>query len=293
MNKTHKIAVLFFCIALACAPATGCGAPKPADPPVSEEQEPGEPDAQDSEGIGQKNPMTALHGYEMPLEGNPVAGDYITTSGVNMGVGEDGSYSWDETEVGGVLVTGQYIIYEGTIAEQEDGTTEYVTASDTGPLYTLYIEFDSNGNDNVAPFTIQVFDTFDEDTFLVTDLVYGIEFEAIDALVAAQDRDEWYMVQLENLVVEEGDGPSIVAAWDELPGAEGYMIAILPLSLDEFEQAVYQNEDIPDPVYQGGTEETTITVAEGLARGGTYTVCVVGVKDGETSLGAYQDITLE
>jgi len=293
MKKTHMIAVLFFCIALACAPMAGCGAPKTDDPPESEVQEQSGPDAQDPEGIGLKNPMTALHGHEMTLEGNPVAGEYVTTSGVKMSIGEDGSYGWDERDVEGVLVTGKYIIYEGTIAEQEDGATEYVTASDTGPLYTLYIEFDSDGADNIAPFTIQVFDTFDEVTFLVTDLVYGIEFEAVDARVAAQGQGQWYMEQLENLVVEEGDGPSIVAAWDELPGADGYMIAILPIGLDDFEEAVHHNEEIPDPVYQGGTEETTITVTEGLSRGGIYTVCVVGVKDGDTSLGAYQDITLK
>ena len=290
MKKAPKFIILFLCIMLACVSATGCGAPKGDAPPANEGQA---QDGQGAEDIDQKIPMSALYGHEMPLEGNPVAGEYITTSGVKMGVGEDGSYIWDETDVEGELLTGKYTLYEGTVAEHEDGTTGYVTESDTGLLYTLYIEFDTNGADGIVPFTIQVFDTYDEYTFLVTDLVYGIEFEAVDVLISGQNQGLWYMEQMESLTLEEADGPSIIASWDELPGADGYKIAVLPISFEDFDNAVFNDEYIPDAVFQGGTEETTITVSEGLSSGETYTVCVVGMKDGVASLGAYKGITLK
>jgi hypothetical protein len=292
-KKVRIITALLFCIVLVGTMTTGCmfkalpgagGAPAQGG------------DTQDEKDVQTDGSYTSLEdaliGHEMPLEGNPVAGIYITTSGVNLMINEDGSYSWDETNIGGAKVVGTYTIYEGTLKELDDGSNEYVLESDTGPVYTLLIEFDQTLGAS-TPFTIQVFDKYTEDVFRVTDLQFGTQFEATDYVAYIMAQAEWILEQPENLVLSEKDGAEIHASWDEMPGADGYMIAVLPISFADFAKGAEKGDNGPDPVYQGKTDDTEITISEGLSPGETYTVCVVGTKYGTTSLGAYQDITLK
>lgn len=170
---------------------------EPQQGSMQEEQLPDNPDDEVLGDQVQNDQMAVVFEHELPLEGNPVAGVYITTSGIALNMGEDGSYSWDETSVGGLLVTGTYKVYEGTIQQFDDGSSGYVTESETGPVYTVYIAFDQ-ADDNILPETFQVYDRYDEDTFRVTDLSSGVQFEAKDMVAAIVDQMEDQLEQSQN-----------------------------------------------------------------------------------------------
>ena len=245
---------------------------------------------------GHEDFRAVLSGHEMELEGNPVAGFYLTTSGVMLSILEDGKYSWDETRVGGQAVAGTYEIFEGTLKDLGDGTTDYVYESDTGPVYTLWIEFDRDESGKVAPFTIQVFDYYNEDVYRVTDIVYGTVFEATDLIVAIGGVAEFAKSRPSNFVVKESEGaagPEIVATWDELPGADEYRVVVLSVSLDEFTEIMDGGGEPPEPILKKNIKETEITIGDVLSSGKTYTVAVWGYKGDVPSVGAYNDITLK
>ncbi|MDR1421871.1 MAG: hypothetical protein LBI64_03280 [Coriobacteriales bacterium] len=118
--------------------------------------------------------------HELPLAGNPIAGSYITTSGIDMRLGEDGSYRWDEGVMDGPLLTGSYTVSAGTMQQMPTGEMDYVFESQTGPVYTVIIEFDAESAQATGAVsgTIQVFDAYSDTVFRVTDLRNYVQFEA-------------------------------------------------------------------------------------------------------------------
>jgi hypothetical protein len=148
-------------------------------------------------------------------------GSYITTSGVKMDLGEGGFYSWDERDLGGALVTGRYEIYEGTPKGNDDGSFEYVYESETGPIYTVLIDFDQSDANSAVDVAIQVFDRYSDDVFRVTDILNNIWFEATRN-AAGSTGQETMLPAPEVFAVPVPDGVAIAVIWNEVAGAEGY-----------------------------------------------------------------------
>ncbi|MDR1798089.1 MAG: hypothetical protein LBR44_11785 [Clostridiales Family XIII bacterium] len=119
--------------------------------------------------------MDLLEGHELDPADSPVVGAYTTTSGCLMTLLEDGGYRWQDTPDAPVI-TGSYEVYEGTAKNLDDGSLEYVTESDTGPVYTVFVTFDEG--QGTMPGTVQVLDTYTKDVYRVTDIVNSIQFEA-------------------------------------------------------------------------------------------------------------------
>ncbi|MCL2492785.1 MAG: hypothetical protein FWF33_01935 [Clostridiales bacterium] len=311
MTKKVKIIIAVVCIAVAAALVIGftqARAPAPSQPPAnggSSQDKPAQGGSADVPDIGAGGSSgtgadmtpealkTALGGHEMPLKGNPVAGNYIMTSGGTLAIAENGSYIWDERGVGGSLITGTYELYKGTLQKLDDGTSNYITESTTGPVYTLFVTFNQDSSGQSAPFTIQVFDTYSADVFRVTDLVYGMQFEAADATSDAAQQLLWGTKQPQNLALNETDGPAIVATWDTLPGADGYRVAVIQISFADLQTMLQNNQTPPDAVYQGDTASPNMTITQGLEPGKTYTVAVFALQGSVATSPAFQEITLK
>ncbi|MDR1796423.1 MAG: hypothetical protein LBR44_03110 [Clostridiales Family XIII bacterium] len=302
MKKYFGLLVLLLAVLLALASCFG-GPRAGTEPPASSE---GIAGSSEDEGgsesaalgtidAGELNPY--LEGHLMPLAGNPVAGEYITTSGVKLSIGEDGSYLWDERPVGGTYISGRYELYEGTAKGNDDGSTEYVFESDTGPVYTMVIDFDDTGDGlEGADMTIQVYDWYTADVYRVTDLLYQTQFEATRQ--AAAGSGEWSsFASPENLTIEFGDGTDALISWDPVAGADGYMIAVLPMSMADLEAAVTTGAESPDPVFNETSSTNEIAAIGVMKPGETYTVAVVATRgseasgDMEASYGAYEEVT--
>jgi hypothetical protein len=121
-----------------------------------------------------------LGGHEIAIEGSAVVGSYTTTSGCKVELGSNGSYRWAEPD--GAFLKGNYKLYEGTPGEGG----EFVMESKTGKLYTLFVKYDMTAGaaleeNQVEPameFSIFVYDTYTDNSFMVTDLINNIYFEA-------------------------------------------------------------------------------------------------------------------
>jgi hypothetical protein len=152
-----KIVFVLTLVLLVCA-ASFAGCSKP-EPPAEEE-----PLVQDEES---KAVQQTMEDNEIPVADNPLIGEYITTGGVHITLTDAGEYRW--LEPNGMLVKGVYTISKGT-----SNGTEYVYESETGPLYTLMIELQTEGDFEEGqivpntPFSMLVFDYYHDNVWRVT-----------------------------------------------------------------------------------------------------------------------------
>ena len=186
MNNQSKISFALSLCLIACLLLPGCLLPmrqqestnhETADATRSDEQSKTIDDSQNSSSNLDGNAVSKLfEANQIPLEGNPVIGDYITSGGVHLTLTENGDYRWEEPTG---FVLGKYTVSKGTLSA--DG---YVYESETGSLYTVIVELQTTGamlEGQIKPsvsLSMLVFDYYDSNVWRVTELMAGVQFEA-------------------------------------------------------------------------------------------------------------------